>query len=480
VLLANFKTSFRYIIIFVLLIVISLFSSPHIYASELIQKDLYDSGIYKYDLNPGESCSTVSSIPGSGVGGVFYIGDSLTVGMVGSGGLLAKTSEAGFTANAELRIDTATQKSGLSVEATQGYSVSDTIENLSENTARFADDKVSIIVVMLGTNPESNQAQATQDMVTYIRDFNKTAKIVWLNTYTKNSNNYVAINNGIQQGVSALGDNQVSILDFAASAESVDYSFANDGIHHTSAGYGLKADFVVSNLPGQNSENFSASGCGGLVPAGTGDNDVDLINALKNSGMTIEQAVGILANVKHESGNNPKRHECVYSVEDGLKKNIPAEIMEAGGEIKSANQAQAAQILFDGDRCAIIDGRRVKTTPDGYGWGLVQWTPAKKIILVSSDKGVPYELIDSMQYQGDFLISQLKGESVGLLLQYGVNAGTDEASRNSGFFNTTTPEDAAEFFAINYERCARCKPGNPEITKRRGEASDLFIQYGSL
>ena len=481
--LVKSKRIFNIIVVAIILVWLSGFIFPaYVFGQSPEQRDLFDSGVYKFDIEVGPICGPVSADQNRGVGGVFYIGDSLTVGMVGSGGLLEKTSAAGYTVDSNLTTDTSSQKSGPSVEATQGYVVSNTIENLATDTNRFSEDRVSIIVVMLGTNPESNQTQSTQELIAYLREFNSTAEIYWVNTFAERGIDYGAINSAIEQGVSQSGDSSVDVIDFASRVNSndINFGFASDGIHHTPTGYGLKADFVIDELPGGTTENTSENSCGGVVPAGTGDNDVDLINSLKNSGMTIEQAIGVLANVYHESGNNPKRQECVYSVEDGLDKGIPREIMEDDGAISSANQRQAAQILLDGDRCAIIDGRRVKTTVDGYGWGLVQWTSANKIIGVSSDNGVPYVLIDSMQYQADFLISQLRGESVGLLIEFGVDAGTAEANRNSGFFNTNTPEDAAEYFAINYERCARCRAGNPEITKRRSEASQLFIEYGSL
>lgn len=406
--------------------------------SETYLKDVHAQIINCSGSNTTEQC-------GPGVSGnrVMYVGDSLTFGMVTLGQLLDKTEAAGFDIDAnytEKSVSDAGDKirvTGDSIEAVGGYSIWNILPMLEENPdgsslayQRFANaDK---IVIGLGTNQENNFVSKITELVEIIRSKNPSAQIYWVNTYFKpDENTYKTINSDIE---SAARQSSFNIIDFAMEATSnPDMVLAGDQVHHGANAYKAKSDFVISQI-GNNSTDGSS--CNSTL---TGDNEKDVYTLLtRDYGLTPEQAAGIIANMRHESGVEAMR----------LQGTPP------GTETPSAN--------------VDIAGTR------GKGWGLVQWTPTGKIIEQSFIRSIPYATIDTVKFQVDFLMGQLLGEGLG-----------GEISNESGragnkFFATTTVQEAASVFAIDYERCAECSAGTAEVQARIDEAVAVLATLGSL
>ncbi len=419
-------------------------------------------------LNPVASCSTqLSSINNN----VFFIGDSLTFGMTVLGDLLGKANEGGFGANKEFDQVVPpgaspdarkTRVIGGSVEATEGYRVQQTIQNLSEHPGDLSDTYAGIIVVGLGTNTETNTAQSVKDMLEYIRGINKTADIYWVNTYFKpDEGTYKDINEQIQKVADETKD--FTVIDFASEAEnSTDYPFNSDKIHHPAKGYENKAQFIVDQLkagPGGKSSSCTKNS--------SGDNEKDAFNYLKEKYGPII-AAGIIANFRHESGSNPVRMQCIYSVKNGEEKGIDASILDPDGgvRLKNFDAVLAKLVTPDGKYCNL-------SKVSSVGWGIVQWTPFSKMIDPSKAAGVPDELIEDLYYQLDFVISQLEGTEPALSANIALKGVGDELK------TATTPERAAEIFAVRYEGCRDCGEGESQYAARGAEAIDVLTRYGS-
>ncbi len=147
-------------------------------------------------------------------------------------------------------------------------------------------------------------------------------------------------------------------------------------------------------------------------------------------GLTPQQAAGVVGNMISESGVLPKR----------LQNTPPSRETEA-------QDAESSRL----------------------GWGLVQWTPASKIITVSNRNGVSYSDIGTMSFQLDFLWDSLNGTG------YAPN----EKVAGNKLKATTTVEDAAVSFGKDFERFAGSDDlSNPKYTERKNNAIKVLALYG--
>ncbi len=170
----------------------------------------------------------------------------------------------------------------------------------------------------------------------------------------------------------------------------------------------------------------------------TGNNEADVFRILtRELGFTREQAAGVIANMRHESSVEPMRLQGT----------------PRGTETPSST----------------VD----ITATSGIGWGLVQWTPTGKIIEQSSLRGVTYDEIDTIPYQLRFLDGQLRGTG------FGGEISSEKTRAGDPFFASTTVEEAASIFAVDYERCADCQDGSEEVRDRINEAIDILAGLGS-
>jgi hypothetical protein len=158
------------------------------------------------------------------------------------------------------------------------------------------------------------------------------------------------------------------------------------------------------------------------------NNQQKAFNFFVQNGFTKEQAAGIVGNMISESSVEPGRKE---GTNPGTVTN-PSDVVEFSG-----------------------------------GWGIVQWTPAGKMIKPSRQAGVDDATIASLAYQLDFLRKQLLGQ--GPLPEKAAGDATKAAK---------TVEDAAIAFGGHFERFAGYEnPNNPRYAERKANARHVFDTF---
>lgn len=169
-------------------------------------------------------------------------------------------------------------------------------------------------------------------------------------------------------------------------------------------------------------------GCGsggGLVGS---NNQQKAFNYFVANGYTPEQSAGIVGNMIHESGVEPAR----------LQSTPPGTITHASAAAGSP-----------------------------AGWGIVQWTPAGKMINPSLAR-VPEAQVESLEYQLEFLHGQLEGDQP---LPEGAAGAALKAARSV--------EAAAVAFGQKYERFAGSQDSShPEFAERKATAAEVLATYG--
>lgn len=168
-------------------------------------------------------------------------------------------------------------------------------------------------------------------------------------------------------------------------------------------------------------------GCGGGLVGNS--NAEKAFNYFASHGYSKEQAAGIVGNMIHESGVEPARKE---GTAPGVKTN-PSDVVTFGG-----------------------------------GWGIVQWTPAGKMIRPSRASGVDDATIASLEYQLDFLNKQLNGQT-----------DIPESQAGSAIKAAHGVEEAAVAFGRYYERfLGSDNLSNSRYTERKATAREVFNTYG--
>ncbi|MFF1818667.1 phage tail tip lysozyme [Kribbella sp. NPDC058245] len=169
-------------------------------------------------------------------------------------------------------------------------------------------------------------------------------------------------------------------------------------------------------------------GCGGGPLVGSNEQQ-QAFNYFVSNGYSKEQAAGIVGNMIHESAVKPMRLQNTSET--------------------TQTKAQSAE-------------------GSSLGWGIVQWTPAGKLITNSRNADVPYETIETLAYQLDFLRRQLIGETP-----------AKEGPAGASLRQTKTPEEAAFVFADKYERFGGHEnPNAPTYGERKTSARKVFELYG--
>jgi hypothetical protein len=173
----------------------------------------------------------------------------------------------------------------------------------------------------------------------------------------------------------------------------------------------------------------ASSGCGCGSGALSGANNVQkAFNFFVGNGYTAEQSAGILGNMIHESSVEPAR----------LQGTPPGTITHASAAAGSSG-----------------------------GWGIVQWTPAGKMINPSLQSGVPEAEVESLEYQLKFLKAQLEGSGP-----------LPERAAGDALKATRTVADAAVAFGQKFERFAGSENLNhPRYAERKAAAAEVFETF---
>lgn len=394
-----------------------LFNGPTIAALTPAQKRVIDSGSLYFNTEIGtqEACGGGS---GAGTGKVYMIGDSITEGTVTE--LTAAFTGKGFSA--------ATIDGLSSRRLSAGGEPLDGLSVLANSVDQFKD--ASTIIVALGTNGGLTTANIQQAVDT-IKGANPTAKIFFVNIGVVNELRSDPLEadgwNSVLNEQKALG---YSVIDWASALGGNQGYIADDGlgVHPTGDGKQAFANTVASGATGA-----GGGSCGCSVGD---DNQRGAFNFLTQKGLTPAQAAGVVGNMIAESGVLPTRLQST-----------PPETITPSDTI-------------------------LNRLDEGIGWGIVQWTPPGKMIRTSSEKGVPYSQIDTLCYQLEFLWGQLTGTGVG-------GEASNEKSAGDRLKATTTVEEAAASFAIDYERCADCSANSTTVNTRITLAIDVLNKYGS-
>lgn len=176
-------------------------------------------------------------------------------------------------------------------------------------------------------------------------------------------------------------------------------------------------------------DSKSGSGCGCVDGNLSGaNNQQKAFNFFVQNGYSKEQAAGIVGNMIAESSVEPAR----------LQNTAP-------GVVSMPNQ--------------VVDS--------ALGWGIVQWTPAGKMINPSRDAGVQDDKIASLGYQLEFLIKQLNGDGP-----------IGEGAAGRAIKAATTVEQAAYEFGDKFERFGGHEnPNHPTYADRKANARHVFDQF---
>ncbi|GAA1541477.1 phage tail tip lysozyme [Kribbella lupini] len=189
----------------------------------------------------------------------------------------------------------------------------------------------------------------------------------------------------------------------------------------------LEPQDPTDELGEDSSESSGSCGCGG--PLVGSNNQQKAFNFFTANGFSKEQAAGIVGNMIHES-----------SVEPGRLQNTPS------GQVTHAKDAVDSSL----------------------GWGIVQWTPAGKMIRPSLAATNGDEAkVESLEWQLEFLKKQLDGEPP---------LAEGEAGRQ--LKATRSVADAAVAFGRYFERFAGSDDlSNPRYAQRKTAAQQVYDHF---
>ncbi|MEU0090212.1 phage tail tip lysozyme [Kribbella sp. NPDC006257] len=173
--------------------------------------------------------------------------------------------------------------------------------------------------------------------------------------------------------------------------------------------------------------------CGGLLSGS--NNQQKAFNYFISNGYSKEQSAGIVGNLIDESSVEPMRKQ---------------------------NTLPGTKTL-----AAEVDGPGTASDYSG-GWGIVQWTPASKMITASRNAGAKDEQIETIEYQLDFLKVQLTGMGH-----------VPEGEAGSMVRAARSVENAAVAFGRYYERFDGSEnPHHPRYAKSKASAKEVLANFG--
>ncbi|MGW7681119.1 phage tail tip lysozyme [Kribbella sp. NPDC054772] len=174
------------------------------------------------------------------------------------------------------------------------------------------------------------------------------------------------------------------------------------------------------------SDSGDGCSCGGDLSGS--NNQQKAFNFFVQNGYTKEQAAGIVGNMISES-----------SVEPGRKEGTNPGTVTKPSDV----------LGFSG------------------GWGIVQWTPASKMINPARDSGAGDDQIATLAFQLDFLHKQLLGKVL------------SEKAAGDAVKAATTVDEAAIAFGGQFERFLGYEnPNNPRYAERKANAEHVLKTFG--
>lgn len=416
-----FHISVCFLILIVFISFILLPTHP-VLALSAAQKQVIDSNSLYLDQDLCGSNSSSEPVQK----GIYVVGDSLTVGMRDHGELENKLQSKNFDV--------------LKIQGNNGFNITDSLPKLEEDASDIVN--ANVILVGLGTNPETDFAQKVPQLIESIKQKKApNAKIYWINVH---------VQDGAEIDASFLGNERINqilnnksgnlgftVIDFdkAVKDNPDSFPFQEDGVHHTDMGYLGKADYISNSLAeDESSDNTSVevcqcSGSGGAAnlsvamdfSLGSGDVErrVNFMKALiSDYGLTPEQAAGPTGNFMAESGGA----------------DLPPDINEGGHKGPPA---------FHG----------------GYGWA--QWTGGRQHSFIDFSVASGFMASESVNATDAANYAYFKKE-----LSEGYTSTIDELKLQS------SPEDAAVSFEATFE-----KAGVKKLDVRSRNARQAYEEY---
>ena len=159
------------------------------------------------------------------------------------------------------------------------------------------------------------------------------------------------------------------------------------------------------------------------------------------------------------SGANNQQKAFNFFVQNGFSKEQAAGIV---GNMIAESQVEPTLLQNDTPGTVTMPSEAVNSP---LGWGIVQWTPAGKMINPSRDAGVPDEKIASLGYQLEYLLKQLFGPGL-------------DGKAGPAVKAATTIEQAAYEFGDKFERFGGHEdPNHPTYAERKANARHVFDQF---
>lgn len=400
----------------------SIFLSTVVSALSPEQRRLMQGGILYYNIDECAGVGAGSTNSGSASGKVYMLGDSITQGTEPA--LRSALTNSGFS---EVIIDgVASRRLSPGSDALDGVGV------LERSTDQIKD--ANTVIIALGTNGGVTAANIETSM-NVIKTAAPGAKVYWVNIGVDNGKRGTALDaDGTNATLQQNSNKGYAIIDWASQVTAHPEYIADDGlgVHPSEAGKGPFASTVATGavagglVPAKTANpNCACNANGSSVTLVGADNAEKIYNFFVGKGLQPFQAAGILGNMQAESAIEPLRLE---GTNPGVE--TPAEQVPDKNAIR--------------------------------GWGLVQWTPAAKIIdPVQAEGKDPNDL----GVQLEFLWAQLEGQGP-----------APEKAAGDEFKATTTIEDATTVFTLKYERPAVY---GRKLDMRIGFAREWLAKFGS-
>lgn len=397
---------------------------------------------------------TCTSYGGSSSGRLFFIGDSLTLGL-SDAGILDMAVEAGYGVSTDVDATDPVVRTGQSIEARGGWNTK-RMENrlISSKTERLEPSNVGIFVVSLGTNDYGiERKNQYRDMIDFLHERNNQAQIIWVNTkfYHPQVASYQEINADIDTVAEEYAF--VNVLDYASAAEADSTldppTSGSDQIHLSPGEYENKARWIIENLP---SDSNNPTACGGSVVLSGENNEEKVWNFMTEKGLSQIQIAGFMGNMQAEASFEPRRLEYAWSDSPHLSSSVPA--------------------------C-----RNEKCQP---GWGIVQWTAeGRKAGLRTYLESIgavnlPLEeqsTIDTLlSAQLEYVWIEIQGACCSLKQSFRSTYGSD-ATVLEALSQSNTVSESTRIITYNYEI-----PGNIDETYRErvAFACNWLAKYGTV
>jgi len=395
------------------------------------QRAIFNSGIDYFDIDDGCSSDSSSSSIVTG-GGIYILGDSITVGAESS--YRSKLQSKGITAVINASQGRSWNGGGTGTPTAEG--------SLKPGSAAVDDDSTKIqsakgIVIALGSNGGLG-SNPVETIIDKFRAINSGAPIWWVNTagtaewkgadlaYLGPFNQALSQQSGPKNFRVINWFNTVNPAGNPSVSPTTDPAgLLRDGLHPSSSGYAKLSDLVVNSVAsgsgGGDLSNISSScvcSVGSDVSLVGNDNIEKAFRFFVSKGLTPEQAAGVLGNLRAESGVVPTK-------------------IQGGGDSKNPQDA------------------------GGGGWGIIQWTPGNKVLNVASQAGITSPIYE--------LGTQLE------IVWWHLNNVSPTGYRGAitGLKNTLSSDDATVYFEEKMEAA-----GVKRIALRQQFAREVLASYG--